>query len=171
MKFKSLKTVMASLLLSTTCLVNIANATLIYSVQATFNAQLSTSITDDYSNTNYTYIQDNASMSAVLGETDYTPTAHLNSNLVPNQFYCAGCNGSFSLDFTTTTIGTLAGVFGVGFDINHNDSQLAYDVFITFGDSSTLSVDLGVGSRFFGITDTKLIKSVPLGLADGFRIR
>ena len=106
-------------------------------------------------------------MSAVLGETDYSSTGFDNLNIVTQEAYCSGCNGSFNLSFTTTSIGTSSGVFGVGFTILNNDSTLPYDAFITFGDSSTLNVDLALGGSFFGITDTKLIQSISFGVGDG----
>ena len=68
MKFKFLKGVITSLILSLTCLVNIASATIIYSDESTFNAQFSNAIIDDYSNVGYVFWQDDATMSAVLGE-------------------------------------------------------------------------------------------------------
>ena len=42
-----------------------------YNNQATFLGTVSPSVTDDYSNGGYVFIQNNAVMSAVLGETDY----------------------------------------------------------------------------------------------------
>lgn len=144
------------------------NATIIFSDQSAFDAQLSSSITDDYSNPGYVFIQDDITMSAVLGETDYMATRFTNTNIVQaGLFYCAGCNGSFELGFSTTSLGTSNGIFGVGIDIRSNSSSLPYDAFVTFGDNSSLSIDLGTGARFFGISSSSLIKSIHFGTGDG----
>src|SRR5688500_17216263 len=73
-------------------------------------------VTDDYSNPGYVFSQDDVTMSAILGETDYMTTGFLNWNLVSGGYYCAGCNGSFELSFLTTTVGNAEGVNGVGVD-------------------------------------------------------
>jgi len=74
-----------------------------------FQADITSSVTDDYSNPGYVFNQNNAVMSAVLGETDYMSTGFNNHNLVPGipaaPYYCAGCNGSFQLSFQTTSVG------------------------------------------------------------------
>src|SRR6476659_3821144 len=56
--------------------------------------------------------------------------------------YCAGCNGSFILDFRHTSVGTSKGVYGVGFDFVNNGPPLyspQYTAFITFGDKSSVN--------------------------------
>ncbi len=111
-----------------------------------------------------------AGMSGVLGETDYSSTAYVDWNHitsgVPDAFYCAGCNGTFSLGFTTTSVGTSAGVYGVGVDL------VAYDAtgvglaepyaYVTYGDDSTENIALtGCESGcYWGVTNDVLIKSI-----------
>jgi hypothetical protein len=156
-------------------------ATTIYSDRASFEASLGASVIDDYSNPGYTFLQSNEVMSSVLGETVYASTGFLPSeiNIVDqNQFYyCAGCNGSFTLSFTTTSVGTPDGVFGVGFefinDLNAGPLEDLYDAFVTFGDSSQLNIPLPLAAlsypftAFFGITSDLSIKSIALGLPNG----
>ena len=50
------------LLLSACFWLNVSNATLIYSDQITFNSQLSSLIIDDYSDENYSFIQNDEMM-------------------------------------------------------------------------------------------------------------
>jgi hypothetical protein len=151
------------------------DAAVIYSSRAAFSAAIGPSITDAYTVTDYgTGILNNARMDAVLNETRYTPTAHPDINIVGPQdilprAYCAGCNGSFILDFTHTTIGSSLGVYGVGFDYDNLENP-TYDAFITFGDSSTLDVPLNVTSTsadFFGVTSSSPISTIALGLPSG----
>ena len=96
-------------------------ATTVYSDQATFAAQLASSITDNYENPGYAFFQSDAQMTAVLGETSYTATGFANVDIVnpigSNHFYCAGCNGSFKLGFADTSVSAGGGVYGVGFDL------------------------------------------------------
>ncbi len=120
---------------------------------STFNATLGSSVTDSYTNSSYSFINTNAAMSAVLGETDYTSTGFSNHNIVQsNGSYCAGCNGSFQLGFTTTSVGTSSGVAGVGLNIGGNSSTVPYYAFISYGDGSTQNVALPIGASFFGVT-------------------
>ncbi len=143
-------------------------ATITYTNRATFEATLGTKVTDDYSSAGYnpdnnvnTFdLLSNAAMSAVLGETDYTTTGFPNFNIVADQDtnarYCAGCNGSFLLGFTTTSVGTASGVFGAGFDIRLNSSTLPYTAFVTFGDATTANFTLpfqtfGAPPSFFSL--------------------
>src|SRR5690606_13616431 len=94
-------------------------ATVTYNNSASFTAELGFSVTDDYENPSYVFIQSDAVMSAVLGETEYESTGFSDLNIVDGiteHYYCAGCNGSFILDFKSTSVGTTSGVFGVGFD-------------------------------------------------------
>ncbi len=149
--------------------------TSIFTDRAMFEAQLGTKITDDYSNPGYDLngpdevdVFSDVEMSSVIGETDYVTTGFSNSNLVlfqtTNPGYCAGCNGSFRLGFTTTSIGTANGVFGVGFEFT-NFGDPSYTAFVTFGDTS--SMNLALPSSFFGITSDLAINSIHFGLPDG----
>lgn len=146
---------------------------------------LGLTVTDDYSNPGYSSsssftVLSDAQMSAVLGETDYTSTGFVDTNIVFSQTYCAGCNGSFRLSFTTTTVGGTDGVYGVGFDYNNvptfgESAPAPYVAFVTFGDNSTAEYTLSTSDFFsspltpffFGITAPELIRSIHLGLAGG----
>lgn len=134
-----------------------------YSNSAVFQGQLGASVTDNYSNPGYSFLNSNAAMSAVLGETDYQSTGHSNINIVSSGRYCAGCNGSFLMSFTTTSVGDANGVFGVGMDIVFNNGYFAY---ITFGDNSVANVALAA-TGFWGVTATEEIKSIHFGLSGG----
>ena len=148
--------------------------------EGAFLATLRTSITDTYA-TSLGYPApsatiSNAAMSAVLGETAYTTTGHANTNKIlddSDPLYCAGCNGSFRLDFTSTSVGGPNGVFGVGFSFrNGGGVELQYTAFVTFGDDSTQNFLLPLSNarppiEYFGITSDLRIKTVHLGLADG----
>jgi hypothetical protein len=145
-------------------------STITYTSSATFAAALGTSVTDDYSNSGYQLLQTNSVMSAVLGETDYTSTGFTDHNLVVYAYYCAGCNGSFLLTFTSTSVGTSSGVYGAGFNFFNGSSTVPYYAFITFGDGSTMNVALPVSATltaFFGITSDLAITSMHLGLSGG----
>lgn len=142
-----------------------------YATRGAFESTLSVSVTDNYENAGYVFNQSNAAMSAVLGETDYRSTGFNDLNIVfstvGGKAYCAGCNGSFELSFTSTSVGGSGGVFGVGLDIGGNADSPDYVAFITFGDGTTQEVDLPQGSSFFGLTSTDLVRSIHFGLTGG----
>lgn len=151
-----------------------ANAILIGD-RTTFEASLDSIIIDGYENAGYVFNQTDADMSSVLGETQYTTTGFTNWNLVPgssgDQYYCAGCNGSFQLDFTGTSVSGASGVFGVGFDF-FNQIEPLYNAFVTYGDGATENilldqVSFSSGMQFFGITSDSLISTIDFGLAGG----
>jgi len=154
-----------------------ANAvTTTYTDSTTFLAQLGASITDDYSAAGYVFYQSDAEMSAVLNETQYTATGFSELNTVFNSpadpHYCAGCNGSFLLNFQSTSVGNASGVFGVGFDFANVGSNVPYYAFVTFGNGSTLDVALPITLNFpdngyFGITSDLRIASIAFGLSGG----
>ena len=153
----------------------------IFSSRAGFLSSLGSSFTDSYEPSlgyaspaaSYT----DAQMSAVVGQTKYHAISYPDYNgvgdlLAPRpsgQLYCAGCNGAFSLDFTSTSFGT-GGVFGVGFDmvLNTNTASFApFSATIQFGDASSIVIPLTevvdrLAPVFFGITSDKLIKSMTL---------
>lgn len=144
-----------------------------FSDRATFLGAVGTSITDGYGTADgYPSgfnILSNVAMSAVLGQTKYTTTGFSNLNIVAGGTYCAGCNGSFRLDFTLTTLGTASGVFGVGLNFANGGSPL-YTAFVTFGDGSTSNFALPQSSSlfsFFGITSDLSISSIAFGLPNG----
>ena len=155
-------------------------ATVIYDDRATFEAALLGGFfTDDYSAAEYGVgdvsngdpldIHSNAHMSGVVGETDYFTTGWDNWSFIldhesGNPTYCAGCNGSFLFEFTTTSFGDADGVFGAGYD-NRNPGT-GYYAYITYGDNSTQNVSLN-GMTFFGVTSDLSVKSIHTGLIDG----
>lgn len=159
----------------------LAGGTTQYNDRATFESQLGTIILDDFQAEGYLHgdlvdedfidIHTNAHMSGILGETDYFTTGFDNANIITpfqgDHAYCAGCNGSFELGFTTTSVSSTNGVFGAGFDIEFNQADLPYHAFVTFGDFSTLDVALPAGVSFWAITSSLDIRSIHLGLADG----
>src|SRR5262245_20502578 len=101
-------------------------ATTVFNNRAAFEVTLADLVLDDYEKPAYddggpflSTTHSNAAMSAVLSETTYTSTTFNEYNLIVefpagNHYYCSGCNGSFRLDFTDTSVGTTSGVFGAG---------------------------------------------------------
>lgn len=156
-----------------------------------FEAVLGMKIVDDYSSAGYRSgdlgdptdpdqdVHSDAHMSSVLGETAYVTTGFSNLNIVFNQLadpkYCAGCNGSFELDFQDTSVGDARGVFGVGFDFFNTYDGFLYSAFVTFGDGSTAAFPLAqetfwpdrTSMRFFAITAAERIQSIHFATADG----
>lgn len=158
---------LSALVVSTQVAVRTEAATTIHATRAAFTAELESSFTDTYgAELGYPgsfAILSNAAMSAIVGETKYTTTGFNNLNIVGFGYYCAGCNGSFKLDFTDTSFTRDGGVRGAGFDIRFNASSL-YDALVTFGNGSTALYDLSTGG-FWGITSTSGIASITFGPA------
>lgn len=151
-------------------------ATFIFSDKSEFTPVAGASVTDDYENANYSLVNNNTAMSAVLGETTYTSTGFANQNIINSsngdKIYCAGCNGSFLLDFTSTSVGTSSGVSGVSMDYFNPSVLFSYTAFVTFGDGSTANygldtVSLSAFDGFWGITSDLLISSIAFGHIDG----
>lgn len=169
-------------LLLSAALATSANASTLYGdgERSIFEATLSASVTDTYSNPGYAYSQSDAAMSAVLGLTGYQATGHLNVNYVYNGgYYCAGCNGSFLLSFTSPALGG-SGTYGVGFDyanvptLTEDPVGQPYVAFVTFGDNTSAEFNLLSDAdyiyplpHFFGITASQKITSIHLGLPGG----
>ena len=155
------------------------HAATVYADRPAFEATLGKSVVDDYENSGYTNAQDDLTMSAVVGETDYVATAWTDgdyvgpagdsSGLTASNIYCAGCNGSFRLSFTTSSVGSADGVYGVGFEFFNSIEP--YHAFVTFGDGSTQDIVMDTATTasmaFFGITSPDLIRSIHFGLEDG----
>jgi hypothetical protein len=150
--------------------------TMTFSSSSSFLAQLGSQFTDNYSNPGYFISGDPAQlsdkdMSAVIGETTYHSTGFSDTNIVssgsPSGIYCAGCNGSFELGFTSTSVGSSNGVFGVGFDVVF--ASPGEYAFVTFGDGSTTTIRnyLLTSGTYFGITSTLGIKAIDVGLING----
>lgn len=153
-----------------------------FNARSSFESTLGALITDKYESAGYrpsplTILSDDA-MSAVLGQTRYTSLYIPNKNIISsafnvpdNHFYCAGCNGTFELSFTETSVGNLNGVYGVGFDIYQNEGT-AYGwgpmrALLTFGDGTKTELALpelryssGKDFVFFGITSSLGIESL-----------
>ncbi len=167
MRFSKFFAAGAGALLASTVMVAAAHAaTNVYADAASFNATLSSSIVDDYSNPGYVFIQGDEAMSGVLGETRYASTGFSNLNIVTGR-YCAGCNGSFSLFFDETSLGTMSGVFGVGFNFENRFDF--YSALVTFGDGDSALYALPTpefpkpANPFFGITSDRRILSIAVG--------
>ncbi len=170
-----------TILLSATALLSYGSqsiATVIYSDRTLFEDSLVSLRTDTYE-TGYANFQNDAQMTAVINETRYTSTGFNNLNIVTtsgNKYYCAGCNGSFLLDFTESNFVTGQGVYGAGFDFLNgkplfSPSTEFYSAFITYGDGSTenfaLDTTSGFNFDFFGITSDLKIASIHLGKDNG----
>jgi hypothetical protein len=160
-----------------------AQAFNLFGDRTTFQNQLDSFIVDDYENPGYlkgdygdypeTDYHSDASMNSVLGETQYKATGWTfdGSHVIYEPFgnnqhgYCAGCNGSFLLDFTQTSVGSTRGVFGAAFDLLVGTNYFAH---VIFGDNSQQDFSLAsVGTGFWGITSDQKIKSIHLGLQGG----
>ncbi len=153
-----------------------AQSAMMYMDRTLFSSTLGSSITDGYDNPPYMEdFYNNAAMSAVFGETVYQSTGFTETNTVSgsgdSRHYCSGCNGSFLLDFTSTSVGTSAGVFGVGFDVFGDENVFGTTAFVTFGDGTTMNYAIPDASTgefpFWGITDSLLIASIHFGGLDG----
>jgi len=166
-----LATVLATAsLIAIACGATAAGAATTYSDRATFEAQLAGHFTDDYENPGYHFFQNDAQMSAVVGQTTYTATGFGNVDLVPTDggtghYYCAGCNGSFQLGFGGTTYSSGGGVYGVGFDLFANQN---YDALVTFANGSSTVFTLPTSpftalNAFWGVTSDLGIASIYLG--------
>jgi len=168
MRALSLSGALAMLLLSQ----SVPAAFMTFSDRTTFEAVLGSLVIDDYSNAGYVFLQSDVVMSNVLGETEYMSTGFVDWNLIPGEYYCAGCNGSFELAFTTTSVGNATGVFGVGFEF-FNAVSPEYVAYVTFGNAATTNIPLPSApsnfssGAFFGITASELITSIHFGLPNG----
>jgi MYXO-CTERM domain-containing protein len=139
-----------------------------YDNLAAFQVDVTDTVTDDYTNPGYVGNQGDAQMSAVLGETDYMTTGFANLNLVTgNGTYCSGCNGSFELSFTTTSMGEPEGVNGVGFYVFSHDVAQGYFAYITFADGETANIPIPAAGNFWGVSAPERIERIHIGLLDG----
>lgn len=145
-----------------------------YTDRSSFEATLSRIIVDDYENPAYHFFMNNAQFSAVRNETRYTSTYFDNLALLApmnaaqtDHGYCAGCNGSYRLDFSSTSIANQqGGIFGFGMD--YESSEAPVTALITYADGSTENMALpSTPWGFFGVTSARSISSVAFGLADG----
>jgi len=138
-----------------------------YDSLAEFQVDVTDTVTDDYSNPSYMFIQGNDQMSGVFGETDYMSTGHMDLNIISAGYYCAGCNGSFELSFLTTSVGDATGVNGVGFDIPSHSVNVPYYAFITFADGEQQDIPLPPAGQFWGVSAPERIERIHIGLSMG----
>lgn len=166
-------TFLKSVLLAAAFVSTSAFASTLFNNSAAFNATLGSTVVDTYESSGYAFFQNDAQMSSVLGETKYHSTGFNNLNLVPTSgsghYYCAGCNGTFKLDFTSTSVSGVGGVFGVGFNFfNYTPS---YNAYVTYGNGSTEEIVLGnanfPASSFWGVTSNLLVSSIHFSLPGG----
>lgn len=159
-------TLLSALVISTQIAMPSQAATTIHATRTAFQAELVSSFTDSYgAELGYPTglnILSNAAMSAIAGQTAYTTTGFQNLNIVGFGYYCAGCNGSFTLDFTNTSFTKDGGVYGAGFDIRFNANGF-YDARVNFADGSSTLYDLTAGLGFWGITSDLGIASIAIG--------
>jgi hypothetical protein len=162
-------------------------ATLTFIDRPSFEAQLGQSITDTYDGYTSAGVDltlSNHDMTEVKGETTYETTGHLNNNRIlsptpDDHFYCAGCNGTFRMNFSATSLTDEgSGVFGVGFDYSNGFREPAYSAYVTFGDGSQANYELAsttaepcvVGNctyptpLFFGLTSEKRIADIHISV-------
>jgi hypothetical protein len=156
-------------------------ASTVFGNRVAFESTLANIVLDDYEDPRYqvgdladvTYfdVHSNGSMNGIFGETSYTPTGWINTNVIGelngNHYYCAGCNGSYLLDFTGTSVGTTSGVFGAGLDVVGAENPHGTHAFVTYGDGSTEDFIVPQVDAFWGITSNLLIKTIHFGLANG----
>lgn len=164
------KITVAAITVGVMSFVTSAYATVVtYTDRATFESDLQDIVIDDFNSAAYSFVNTAVGMKTLsLGSIGYEGTGFgINHNLVSGQRLCWGCNGSGQILLGDTTIGTSDGVYGFGLDIIRSSANPQYDAFVTFGDGSTQNIDLGAGSRFFGITSGSLIKQVHFGLTGG----
>lgn len=153
-----------------------------YTTRPAFDAECDNQFVDDFSNPAYLHgdvsdsdtldIWTSFGISAVEGETVYASTFFsvpdwnfiVSNNDDPR--YCAGCNGSFELDFTSTSYGDANGVICAAFDFQ-SDMPDTYAT-VTFGDGTTEDFSLPVGmENFFGIRSDNRIASIHVGGPQG----
>jgi hypothetical protein len=182
-------------------------ATIIFESRDSFKVALGQNVVDDYTNEGYAEgdyshsethdAHSDAHMSAVIGETDYfalNGNNHVSSS--GTEFgrpihYCAGCNIGFKLSFTTTSVGSSSGVYGVGVNISDSYDMISYQypfpegttgqtIYVEFGDGTLANyitaptVWGGTTERelpeiYWGITSDKLIKSIRVEMYDGYQ--
>lgn len=159
-------TLLSALVITTQFAVPAEAATTIHVNRTAFEAELVSSFTDTYGvDSGYSgsfAVLSNAAMSAVAGQTQYITTGFNNLNIVGTGYYCAGCNGSFTLDFTGTSYTRNGGVYGAGVDILFNAGGY-HDALVSFGDGSSALYNLAAGQSFWGITSSSGIARISFG--------
>jgi hypothetical protein len=173
----SIKSFACATLLGLSVLSSWASAAVISDSRSSFIAGLGNYLVDTYEDPGYTtgdrfntsFLDgfSNNAMNAVFDETRYTPTGFSNLNLIvgtSNHIYCAGCNGSFLLDFTQTSLTQNGGLTAVGFDFGKSSGFFAN---VTYANGSEANYQLNAGNGFWGISSTLAIASIHLGLFDG----
>lgn len=172
-----------------------AGASTIFTSSASFFSSVGFYLTDDYQHLDYMTgdIEDqlivdrftNNRMSAIFGETIYRTTGFPNNypdgqtNSVAyygvgnERYYCGGCNGSFQLDFTATSVGDGDGVYGVGLNVGGNIASFPFYAYVIFSDNTSASFLMpiveggGVQKNFWGITSDTKIRTIDFGGYNG----
>ena len=178
-----------------------ASAASVYGNEFVFRTQVGATIFDNYSNPGYltgdsstdtpipgatiAFFSDQG-ISNVLGETAYIGDLSSPANIVSTSsfsggsrsYYCYGCNWSFTLDFTNTSVTNTGGVYGVGLNIGENQSNapspnIIFDAIVNFADSSTVDYSLpfvpytSQSPVFWGITSDVPISSIHITAPGG----
>lgn len=167
-------------------LANIANAGVVtydWNERALFEGQLGQKYTEDFENpayhsngdisssSNFQVFSD-ARMNEISPEIGFRPSNWANRNLIISRdggdhSYCAGCNGSFELDFTSTSLTQNGGVFGVGLNVMPS-SNTNYFATVLFADNTVLDFALStIWDDFWGIISDIAIAKIHFGLQGG----
>jgi hypothetical protein len=162
-------------------------STVTYNSASSFSAAIGPSITDNYESPGYqngdidnsSTLHDfrNAAMDAVFNQTKYTPTEFLNTNGIlynsaDNSWVYYPYNGTFTMNYQSTSLTVNNGVYGVGFNYYKYPGS-AYTAFVTFGDGSTEDFSIPdsgystVLSQYFGITSDLAIESIAIAGSNG----
>lgn len=173
----------ATLLGMLTALIGAASAAsaVVFDNRVAFEAQLNDIVIDGYELPAYSAGGDfggaskthtDAQMNAIFGETIYKTTGFLNFNRIlrqnsGNHFYCAGCNGSYELDFTDTSVGTTSGVYGVGLNLIPTEPLYGTIAYVTYGNGTTENIAISEATGFWGITAPLLIAKIHFGGLNG----
>lgn len=116
-----------------------------------------------------------AGMDAVKGETSYASTffsppnfSFVTGTVGVDRAYCSGCNGTFRLILTGTSLGTAEGVHCLGFDVDsHALGTFQRHAFVTYGDLTTEDFLIPGAPSFWGIVSPDRLNNVHIGLAAG----
>ena len=147
-----------------------------FSTSSSFLSGLGAAVVDDYENPGYHFSQNDPAMSGVLSQTSYQTGTWINLNEVlgdaSGHLYCSGCNGVFTLKFSSTSLSTPQGVFAVGFDY-FNSPDFPFEALVKFGNGSigfyglNTYYDSFLHRWFFGLQSTLGIESITFGPHNG----
>jgi hypothetical protein len=158
-----------------------ASAVEIFSQRDNFYSATGARVVDDFENQKYINVMSDATMSAVVGETEYYTyggnIADYNNTMTGfgaggSKAYCSLCYGSFRLSFQHTSISMAGGVYGVGIDVTENAGAMLpykYSALVTFANGTTERFEVPYVAplypsipsiKFWGITAESGIRSV-----------